>query len=204
MIPSLFDNEQELLHSIIRLHSPDGIVLDPMFNTGAFYKEIAIPEFIFDIDPQGDCPYGDARSLPIAEDSISCMILDPPFMFGMHGKAEEYWASQKYGIMKDFNELQQLYINIMKEANRILHTGGILFFKCQDYTDSRTTMTHCHVWQWAQRIGFYPKDLAILHLGNRIWNSNLNQLHMRKTHSYFWVFENSFRRVLKRNMTFVI
>ena len=68
--------------------------------------------------------------------------------------------------------------------------GGILIFKCQDYTDSKTTMVHCFVWQWALEQGFYPKDLAILNLPkNKISYPNLKQRHLRKVHSYFWVFQ---------------
>ena len=67
----------------------------------------------------------------------------------------------------------------------------MLFFKCQDYTDSVATMTHCHVFNWAIEIGFYPKDLAILHISNgKIANHNTTQRHLRKHHSYFWVMVN--------------
>jgi hypothetical protein len=50
-------------------------------------------------------------------------------------------------------------------------------------------MTHCYVWQWAQQIGFYAKDLAILNIPQtKIYNGNLTQRHLRKVHTYFWVF----------------
>ncbi len=76
----------------------------------------------------------------------------------------------------------------MKAAYRILKKGGLLIFKCQDFTDSKTTMVHCHVYNWAIELGFYPKDLAILSLKKgKIYNSNLKQRHLRKIHSYFWI-----------------
>ena len=146
---------------------------------------------MFDINPQNsECLEGDARNLNVKEETIDCMILDPPFMFGIHGKTKEYYSSRTHGIFKDFNELQDLYISILFEAHRVLKKKGILFFKCQDYTDSKTTMVHCFVWQWAREIGFYAKDLAILYLPQgKVYNSNLTQRHTRKVHSYFWVFE---------------
>ena len=192
MIPSVFSNEQELLKNLISIHSPEGIELDPMYFKGNFYKEIKKPKIIFDIYPQvSECSVGDARNLPLANNSILSMALDPPFMFGIHGKSKDYYSSRTHGIMQDFSELESLYKSILVEAKRILKRGGILFFKCQDYTDSKTTMVHCFVWKWAIESDFYAKDLAILHLPkNKIWNSNLTQRHVRKVHSYFWVFKN--------------
>jgi len=64
-----------------------------------------------------------------------------------------------------------------------------LIFKCQDFTDSKTTLTHCFVWLWALEQGFICKDLAILIKPNKIYNSNTHQRHLRKIHSYFYVFE---------------
>ena len=191
MIPSVFSSEQELLKSVIGLHSPAGIELDHMYYKGNFYKEIASPRLIFDLMPQTDnCPQADAMRLPIESCSINSMILDPPFMFGIHGKTKEYYSSRTHGILKNFQELKSLYIDILTEAWRVLKSDGTLFFKCQDYTDSTTTMVHCYVWKWAIEIGFYPKDLAVLHLPkNKVYNPYLTQRHMRKVHSYFWVFK---------------
>lgn len=62
-------------------------------------------------------------------------------------------------------------------------------FKCQDYTDSKTTLTHCFVFNWATEIGFYAKDIAILVKPNKVYNGNTNQLHLRKIHTYFYVFK---------------
>ena len=191
MIPSVFENEQELLKALISLYSPFGIQLDPMYFKGNFYKEIAKPKFIFDINPRvSDCIKGDAKNLDLENSTIDSMILDPPFMFGIHGQTTKYYSSRTHGIFKDFNELQSLYIDILKEAFRVLKKKGVLFFKCQDYTDSKTTMVHCFVWQWAREIGFRSEDLAILHLPKgKVYNSNLTQRHVRKVHSYFWVFK---------------
>ena len=191
MIPSVFDNEQQLLKSLIEIHAPNGIELDPMFFKGNFYKEINRPKFIFDLNPQhADCNQSDASNLPLPDNAVVCMVLDPPFMFGIHGKSSSYYSSRTHGIMKDFHELETLYRAILLEAHRVLKRNGILFFKCQDYTDSVSTMVHCYVWQWAQEVGFYPKDLAILNLPkNKVYNPKLVQRHMRKVHSYFWVFQ---------------
>jgi hypothetical protein len=191
MIPTVFNNEQELLKSIIKLHAPNGIELDPMYFKGNFYKEIPKPKHILDINPRvPECLQGDARQINLPDKSISCIILDPPFLFEIRKRHNKNYSVNTHGIFKGFDELESVYRNILKEAKRVLVPKGILFFKCQDFTDSKTTMTHCFVWQWAIETGFYPKDLAILHLPkNKVHNSKLIQRHLRKVHSYFWIFQ---------------
>jgi len=190
MIGTVYDNEQDLLRAILDIHCPQGIELDPMYFKGNFYKEIPEPYYKFDISPlELGVDRADARDLPLGDGDVNSIILDPPFMFGNHGKQKQYYSSATHGILKSFDELSGLYQGILKEAWRVLARGGICIFKCQDYTDSKTTMTHCLVWQWAREIGFYPKDLAILHLEKgKVYNPKLTQRHLRKTHSYFWVF----------------
>lgn len=193
--PSIFDDEQKLLKAIIDLHcpvvdEPNYIVLDPMYSRGNFYKEILKPRLRSDINPQDEITEkADAKNLPIKTESIKSMILDPPFCFGIHGKVRENISAKRFTVLQDFKELEELYKGILKEAYRILEFGGVLIFKCQDYTDSKTTITHCLIYNWATELGFYAKDLAIFIRNQRIYNPNLKQRHFRKTHSYFWVFQ---------------
>ena len=49
-------------------------------------------------------------------------------------------------------------------------------------------MTHCMVYELAEKLKLYAKDLAILVKPNKITNPNLTQRHLRKIHTYFWVF----------------
>jgi hypothetical protein len=194
---SVFSNEQTLLKTIIALHIPEKrIQLDPMYYKGNFYKEVEKPEYYFDISPAVDCcAKADARHLPFKDNTVSSMILDPPFMFNWHGKTgkhqKSYYSSKTHGIYKNFTALRQTYQALLDEAQRILKKKGVLIFKCQDYTDSKTTLTHAYVWKWALDRGFYAKDLAILHLPrNKVTNTKLKQRHLRKKHSYFYVFIN--------------
>ncbi|MDO4563685.1 MAG: hypothetical protein Q4C12_07610 [Clostridia bacterium] len=190
-IKSAFSDEQELLSSILKIHNNGSpIELDPMFHKGGFYKNLVErPKYIFDINPLKEyCPKGNAESLPFENGQISCMILDPLFLFGIHGKTRQYCISQNMGILESFDELQRHYKAILKEAYRVLRQNGVLIFKCQDYTDSKTIMTHCLVYNWATMIGFYAKDIAILIRANKISNPKTTQRHFRKIHTYFWVF----------------
>jgi len=189
---SVFYDEQELLRAVIDIHCKTEIELDPMFNKGMFYKtrNIEIPKYKFDLDPIEGVEKGDATNLvSIRNNQIETMILDPPFLFGIHGKTENNVCSKRYTIIPTFNDLKNLYIEIIKESQRVLKKNGILIFKCQDYTDSKTTMTHCYVYCWALANGFYAKDLCLLVKENKISNPNTKQRHFRKVHSYFWVFQ---------------
>lgn len=192
---SFFDNEQKCLKSILDIHNNgQGIDLDPMYNQGMFYKSlIDKPKYRFDInatEKSYDAEYGDATNLPLADSSVHCMILDPPFMFGTHGQTKNNVINKRYTMFDTFDDLKKCYKGILKESYRVLDKKGILIFKCQDYTDSKTTMTHCLTWQWAIEQGFYPKDIAILNLPKpKIYNGSLKQRHLRKTHCYFWIFE---------------
>jgi hypothetical protein len=193
---SYYEDEQECLQAIIDIHlQGKAIECDPMYFKGNFYKEIPKPKYIYDIEPQvEECNYADARKLLIVSNSLENIILDPPFVFGIHGKngdhQKNYYSGRTHGIFKDFEELEELYKAIIAEAYRVLKKNGILIFKCQDYTDSRTTMTHCHVWKWALEQGFYAKDIAILNIQkHKIYNGNLTQRHFRKVHTYFWIFK---------------
>lgn len=196
-IYSFFDNEQQCIRAILQIHNGGNpIQLDPMYNKGMFYKEaVEKPALCFDLNAAEkgyDAKPGDARRLPLPDCSIDCMVLDPPFMFGSHGQTKNNLLNKRYTMFDSFAELKNCYQGIISEAYRVLKKSGLLLFKCQDYTDGKTTMTHCLVWLWAVRAGFYAKDLAILNLPVRkIYNGNLSQRHLRKSHCYFWVFVKS-------------
>lgn len=197
---SVFDNEQDLLQALIDLHlGGQDIELDPMYFRGNFYKNgINDPKYKFDLTPQVlGVEQADAQDLPLPDNSIERMILDPPFLFGIHGKTKQYYSSKTHTIFKNFDELYECYEGIIKEANRVLKKKGILIFKCQDYTDSKTTMTHVHAYHLATLAGFYAKDIAILVKPNKVYNGNTTQRHLRKIHTYFWVFRKESNNAIK-------
>ena len=203
---SFFKDETECLYALLQIHNNgEDIELDAMYNKGHFYKNSFIkkPKYRYDLDAD-KCMYdalqGDATNLmDINDNSIKCMILDPPFMFGVHGKTLENNVVKRYTMFDDFEQMKSVYKGILKESYRVLCKNGILIFKCQDYTDSKTTMTHCLVYEWATELGFYAKDIAILNLDkDKIFNGNLMQQHLRKTHCYFWVFEKLTGENIKR------
>lgn len=165
---------------------------DVTYSVGGFYRRsIPVPALRFDISPQSpDVIQADVCALPLADESISSVIFDPPFMFNPHGTAlTKNAAANRYSMFPKWEDLERTYCGALDEFKRVLKPKGIVAFKCQDYTDSKTTLTHCHVWKWATERGFYAKDMFIRYrLNGPAYNVNLRQKHARKFHSYWFVF----------------
>ena len=205
LVKSVSFDQGEILRSILKLHVPEGkIDCDPTFSTGAFYNGTGVerPALCFDILPQAEgVEKADGRNLPIPDNSLSCMILDPPFL-ATKGKSltagDGNRINRRFGVYPDEQSLHQCYTEMLREAHRVLKPDGILIFKCQDKVSSgKQYMTHVFVMDAAVETGFYPKDLFVLIAKNRLvadWQTR-NQKHARKFHCYFWVFQKTDRRI---------
>jgi tRNA G10 N-methylase Trm11 len=144
----------------------------------------------------------DARHLPLEDESLSCMILDPPFLAtkgkSLSAKNKSNRINRRFGVYPDEKSLHQCYADMLREAYRLLKKDGILIFKCQDKVSSgKQYMSHVFVAKTAVEMGFYPKDLFVLLSKNRLvagWQIR-NQKHARKYHCYFWVFQKTNRRI---------
>lgn len=205
LVKSIGYDQSEIIRNILRLHVPEGkIDCDPTFSTGAFYNGTGIdaPQYRFDISPRrADVVQADARHLPLADSSISCMMLDPPFL-ATKGKSLNSNGgniiNRRFGVYPDEKSLHRCYSDMLTEAYRVLKPNGILIFKCQDKVSSgKQYMSHVYIINEAVRIGFYPKDLFVLLAKSRLvadWQKP-NQAHARKWHAYFLVLQKSGRRI---------
>lgn len=199
LVKSISYDQSEIIRNILKLHVPEGkIDCDPTFSTGAFYDGTGIepPALRFDIAPQTESvKEADARHLPLPDGSLSCMILDPPFL-ATKGRSltagEGNRINRRFSVYPDEKSLHRCYAEMLKEAYRVLKPGGILIFKCQDKVSSgKQYMSHVFVMDTAVETGFYPKDLFVLLAKNRLvadWQAR-NQKHARKYHCYFIVFQ---------------
>ena len=199
MIKSIGYNQTEIIKDIIRLHVPEGkIECDPTYSIGAFYNGTGIepPILKFDIRPQAEGVIeADVRCLPLENESISCVMFDPPFLATKGKSLIEKRGNKinlRFGVYPDEQSLHQFYADAIAEIYRVLKPNGILIFKCQDKVSSgKQYMSHVFVINTAVNAGFYPKDLFILLSKNRLvaeWQIK-NQKHSRKFHCYFIVFQ---------------
>ena len=205
IVKSVSANQAEIIRNILHLHVPGGkIDCDPTYSKGAFYDgtEIEAPVLRFDIFPQTDgVVKANARQLPLEDGSINCMMFDPPFL-ATTGKSLTEGSgnriNRRFGVYPNERELHQFYKSALQEAHRVLNPGGILIFKCQDKVSSgKQYFSHVFIMNEAVKAGFYPKDLFILTARNRLvadWQAR-RQIHARKYHCYFWVFQKSDRRI---------
>jgi hypothetical protein len=203
VIKSVVTSDEEALLAIMRLHNNnEPFELDPTFSVGGFYRDkVPAPKWRFDLAPQlPDVKQTDCRRLPFANGAVSSIVCDLPFMFGAHGTnnpankvargySDPATLNGRFSQFASFDELKDLYQGALDEFSRVLRLKGILAFKCQDFTDTKTTMTHCLVYNWATTRGFYAKDLLIRTVSaGRAFNPRLVQRHARKFHSYWIVF----------------
>lgn len=191
LIKSVQYNDRDILLSIRKLYlGGDNFDLDPCFSEGKFYGDLKLPKHRMDKHPKNDSILENdiMDGIPLESKSLNGIVFDPPFMFGKHGKTDSNKMTKRFTMFDNWNQLESMYKAALVEFYRLLRKGGIVAFKCQDYTDSRTTLTHCFVHHWAMLAGFKVEDLFILvFTGGRIWNPNLIQRHSRKYHSYWFV-----------------
>jgi hypothetical protein len=195
---------EELFPLILELHVPKGsVVADVTYGSGIFWKHVPRGSYKLvatDIKDGVDC-----RQLPHADGTIDCVVLDPPYMEGLHRRDKTHMAGsgsyaafrntysdgeERAGGPKYHQAVLDLYFKGGREAYRVLRNCGVLIVKCQDEVSANTQrLTHVEIINEYQSLGFYAKDLFVLVRPNRPAVSRiLKQEHARKNHSYFLVF----------------
>ena len=197
IIKTVSDNQTEIIQNILKLYAPNGIDCDPTYSLGKFYDNTGIkpPQYKFDINPQlPDVVPADARHLPLTNQSINCLMFDPPFLAttgsSLNNPSNNNKINCRFGVYPNEPALHQFYQDAIIEAHRILKPNGIFIFKCQDkVSSSKQYLSHVYIINKAVEYGFYPEDIFILTAKNRlIANWQKNQKHARKYHCYFIVF----------------
>ena len=192
VIKSIQNSDRDILSSIRTMYlNNENFDLDPCYSTGKFYEDLERPMMKMDKIPQDDEVIENdiMNGIDLKDNSIKSIVFDPPFMFEVRNRENLNLMKKRFSMFHGgFKELEEMYKKSLSEFYRILVKGGIVAFKCQDFTDSQTTLTHCYVWKWALEQGFKTEDMFIMAFkGGRVWNSNLIQRHARKYHSYWFV-----------------
>lgn len=204
------DGNADVFPKILELHVPKGcLVADVTWGKGVFWQNVSNHEYNLlttDIATGTDC-----RKLPYKNDSLDCVVLDPPYMEGFYRKVSEHKAgsgthsafseaysngdeingdSENEGTKKWHAAVTDMYFKAGGEAFRVLRKNGVLIVKCQDEVSAgKQWLTHVEIINKYEQFGFYTKDLFVVVRNNRPSVSRLiTQKHARKNHSYFLVF----------------
>ncbi len=186
-----------LFPSIMSLYVPPAaIVADVTYGKGVFWRQI--PDGVYELLTTDLSDGVDCRSLPYKNESIDCVVFDPPYMHSPGGTAhvnhqnyEGYYKNNKTDSTKKYHEaVLDLYFKSAKEAFRVLKKKGIYIVKCQDEVCSnRQRLTHVEIINELETYGFVTEDLFVIVRNGKPGVSRiLKQVHARKNHSYFLVF----------------
>lgn len=129
--------------------------------------------------------------MPLANESISSIIFDPPFVAkNTKDRVPNGIIEMRFSGYPTVGRLWEFYLESLVEFWRVLRYGGILAFKCQDVVSGgKQHWSHVEVYRMATDLGFYGWDLFQLGRRNVLWSPNMaNQKHSRKNLCYFWVF----------------
>lgn len=116
--------------------------------------------------------------------------LDPPYIHNP-GKMFVDTTYNNAATTKGFyhKDIINLYTDGMVEAFRVLKKNGFLLVKCQDQIESsKQKWSHIEIYQNAIDLGYYAKDMFVLHQENKPHIQYKPQQHARRNHSYLWVF----------------
>lgn len=196
---------EELFPLILELHVEVGSrIADVTFGNGVFWKRV--PAEAYEVLPSDIKTGIDCRNLPYDDESIDCVVLDPPYMEGLYrGQNQSLAGAGTFSPFRDSysnGDIQEnsrpkyhaavidLYVTAGQEAIRVLRPNGIFIVKCQDEVSANTqNLTHVELINEFTRMGLYTKDLFVLVRRNRPSVSRIiKQKHARKNHSYFLVF----------------
>jgi len=212
------DNSQ-VFPQILGLHVPKGsVIADVTYGMGVFWKNVPtgeytvlgsdialkkglrVPHFI-KLKDKVDC-----RSLPYKDESLNCVVLDPPYMEGLYRSSKENLAGDgthaafrhhysngqtTHDGPKWHDAVIDVYMKAGREAYRCLTENGLCIVKCQDEVSAnKQRLSHVEIITGYESLGFYTKDLFVVVRQNKAGVSRLiKQEHARKMHSYFVVFQ---------------
>lgn len=197
-IKSVYNTNDDVIKNIMKLYNIEQFDLDCTYSSGNFWKNLKGPKIKTDLFPKNDTIIqADSENLPFEDGSMRSIMYDPPFVIAgksyRDNKEGSSIIAKRYEGYESYGHLTRNYYNTLKELYRITEKGGIVVFKCQDtVSGGKNHFTHCLIMNMAINIGFYPRDMFVLHNNVRInsfgtkWTK---QEHARKYHSYFWVFE---------------
>ena len=207
ILSAYVQNNEVIFPLILSLYVPVGsTIADVTYGKGVFWKNVNKDQYTLycsDIKTGVDC-----RKLPYKNQSMDCVVLDPPYMEGFYRRHSSHLAgngtfasfreaysdgsvySQQTDAPKYHGAVLAMYCSAGLEALRVLKNNGILIVKCQDEVSAnKQHLTHVEIINEYTKYGFIAEDLFVMIRNNKPNISTLKkQVHARKNHSYFLVF----------------
>ena len=198
IIKSVYDNQIDIIKSIMKLCNIDRFDVDVTYGNGQFYKQIEKPVYCFDRDGSlNDVTESCSTNLPLGDLSVNSLMFDPPFLTYVKAAREHNSVmAKRFGGYWRYDELEDHYRKTITEAYRVLGKKGIMVIKCQDIIHNhKMHCTHVNIISdWAKDL-FRLKDMFILPAKHRMpippakgYKPKI-QRHARIFHSYFLVLE---------------
>jgi hypothetical protein len=190
-------SNDQLFPRVLSLYvAPGSRVADVTYGRGVFWK--GVPDDAYELLATDLADGVDARDLPYEDESLDCVVFDPPYMHTPGGTAhvehqnyEGYYRNNAISSGRKYHEaVLDLYFEAGREAARVLKRGGVYIVKCADEVcANRQRLTHVEIINELEKTGFVAEDLFVLVQNGRPGVSRVvRQVHARKNHSYFLVF----------------
>ncbi|TKX45168.1 DNA methyltransferase [Halorubrum sp. ARQ200] len=215
ILSAYVSRNDDVLPRTLDLHVEKGsTIADVTYGKGNFWTNVNLNDYevyASDLDP-GKSPSGypvDCRDLPYEDNSLDAIVLDPPYREGFFRQNKDMLATgdeehdrfrkaYSNGEVLDtkgskyHQAVLDLYWEAGIEAHRVLKEDGTLIVKTQDEVSSNTQeLTHIQITNFYEKeLDLYTKDLfVVVRLGKPAVSGMNNQVHARKNHSYFLVYE---------------
>lgn len=195
VLTALVGTNADLFPHILNLYSFEGAAIaDVTYGKGVFWKNVDTT--LYDFWPSDILTGTDMRSLPYKDSSFDMVVIDPPYMHTPGTVKKSISAGYKVNELassgvRRTGDVIALYMEGMAEAHRILKKKSFMVVKCQDGIESgKQHWNHITLYGFATGdLVMYAKDLFVLVQQHRPAIRWKHQLHARKNHSYFWVFQ---------------
>lgn len=194
---SYVGTNDEVFPFVLSLYvEPGSTVADVTFGNGVFWRKV--PDDTYKVLASDLAKGVDCRKLPYEDNSVDCVVFDPPYMHTPGGTAhvnhqnyEGYYKNNQANSTKKYHDaVLDLYFSAAMEAWRVLREAGTYIVKCQDEVcANQQRLTHVELINELGKYGFRCEDLFVVVRNGRPGVSRLlTQAHARKNHSYFVVF----------------
>lgn len=175
-----------LIKRVVDLYFNEGDnIADVTFGKGVFWKLVDKSKYnIIGTDIKTGI---DFRRLPYADKTYEHSVIDPPYarITNLKGMVNCYNTTR----FTTHEEIIKLYEDGLIELQRVTKSGGYILCKCQDEVyGCRQKWSHIEIFNIAESLGLYAKDLFIL-VNDKMPKTIYKQQHARKLHSYLWVFQ---------------